>query len=461
MTKIKTNVHEQLSDLTTPVGLFLKIREQFPVLLMLESSDYESKENSFSFIGFDPLSSFILDDGKYEIRGPNQRKGTIKRNELTPTLEKFYEEHEILSGHPLAKKFNGMFGYFAFEAVRYYDTMPLHKVEPEHIPDVQFHFFRYVIAFDHYSNGLTILENRVGDEPSKMHEIISLVNRQSAGVFQFTAGEVDTNLSDADYMSLVTKAKAHCKRGDVFQLVLSRRFVQSFKGDDFNVYRALRAINPSPYLFYFDYGDFRIMGSSPEAQLVIREGKAEIHPIAGTIKRTGIAEEDHALAIRLSEDPKENAEHNMLVDLARNDLSKNCNEVGVSSNKIIQYFSHVIHLVSKVVGQKNDDASGFQVFEDSFPAGTLTGAPKYKAIELIARYEPNARGFYGGAIGYMSMEGNVNMAITIRSLMSRNHLLFYQAGAGIVIDSREKNELKEVENKVGAMRQAIKLAEKL
>ncbi len=268
-------------------------------------------------------------------------------------------------------------------------------------------------------------------------------------------------MSDEDYKQMVTLAKQHCQRGDVFQLVLSRRYSQKYTGDDINVYRALRAINPSPYLFYFDYGDFKIMGSSPEAQIVVRGSSVEIHPIAGTMKRTGNTELDNEVAKKLANDHKENAEHNMLVDLARNDLSKHCTDVQVSKNKVIQYFSHVIHLVSKVIATKPKDISSFQVFEDTFPAGTLSGAPKYKAIELINKYEPKERGFYGGAIGYVNFNGDMNMAITIRSVLSKNQELHYQAGAGIVIGSKEEMELQEVDNKLKAIQEATKMAKNL
>jgi anthranilate synthase component 1 len=326
------------------------------------------------------------------------------------------------------------------------------------IPDLQYHFFSYLIVFDHYSSRLTIIENLRENESSKLDEIISLVNRPTRSIYAFNPGAINSNMTGDHFKSMVTQAKAHCKRGDVFQMVLSRRFTQKFSGDDINVYRALRAINPSPYLFYFDYGDFKIMGSSPEAQIVVRGKRVEIHPIAGTMKRTGDNESDYRIAQELANDPKENEEHNMLVDLARNDLSKHCTKVHVSNNKVIQYFSHVIHLVSKVVGEKPTGVSSFQVFEDTFPAGTLSGAPKYKAIELINHYEPKERGFYGGAIGYVNFNGDMNMAITIRSVLSKDQELHFQAGAGIVIKSKEENELQEVENKLGAIQAAIKMA---
>ena len=288
------------------------------------------------------------------------------------------------------------------------------------------------------------------------------ISAQTHATFNFNCiDKPKSNLTDDDYKKMVNQAKAHCQRGDVFQLVLSRRFQQKFNGDEFNVYRALRSVNPSPYLFYFDYGDFKIFGSSPEAQLVVQNNKAEIHPIAGTFKRTGNDQKDADSALKLSKDPKENAEHVMLVDLARNDLSRNGSNVKVETYKEIQYFSHVIHLVSKVTAQLKANSSSLQVAADTFPAGTLSGAPKPKALELIEKYENLNRNTYGGAIGVIDFKGNYNHAIIIRSFLSKNHELFYQAGAGIVADSTPENELQEVFNKLGALNKALKFAETL
>ena len=359
----------------------------------------------------------------------------------------------------MTRWYNGVFGYSTYEPVRYYDSYTLDPDKKNtQVPDLQYHFFAYLIVFDHYTSRLTIIENLRDGESSRLMEIISMVNKPTRSIYAFNPGEISSNMSGDEFKSMVTHAKGHCKRGDVFQMVLSRRFTQKFTGDDINVYRALRAINPSPYLFYFDYGNFKIMGSSPEAQIVVRGNKVEIHPIAGTMKRTGDNEGDYKVAQALANDPKENEEHNMLVDLARNDLSKHCTNVHVSKNKVIQYFSHVIHLVSKVVGDKPEEISSFRVFEDTFPAGTLSGAPKFKAIELINHYEPKERGFYGGAIGYVNFNGDMNMAITIRSVLSKDQELHFQAGAGIVIKSQEENKLQEVENKLGAIQAAIELA---
>lgn len=444
-TKLYTTVKSQLADLVTPVSMYLKIREQYPISVLLESSDYQGKENSFSFIGFEPMDSF---------EDSNERKNVL--NELSD----FYNTYEIVSESELAKQFNGIFGYTSFESIKHFETItPSYQSS---IPDIRFHLFKYLLAFDHFSNQLHIIENRLSEnEPSQIEAINNLINQTNGARFSFSSKQEQSSLSDNEYKKLVSKAKEHCQRGDVFQLVLSRPYTQKFNGDEFNVYRALRSINPSPYLFYFDYGSYKLMGSSPEAQIVVKGNEAEIHPIAGTVKRTGNELEDEKAAQLLTIDPKENAEHVMLVDLARNDLSRTCTDVFVEKGMHLQYFSHVIHLVSIVKGKLPKDISPFEAMANSFPAGTLSGAPKYRALELINAYENQARGFYGGAIGYANFSGDLNMAIMIRSLMSMNNTLHFQAGAGIVVNSVEENELKEVENKLRALKTAIQMAETL
>ena len=274
-------------------------------------------------------------------------------------------------------------------------------------------------------------------------------------------GEVISPLTDEEHKANIRRGIAHCKRGDVFQIVLSRRFIQQYEGDDFKLYRALRSINPSPYLFYFDFGGFRIFGSSPETHCRIEGRRAYIDPIAGTTRRTGDAEADSKAAELLRKDPKENAEHVMLVDLARNDLSRNCHGVKVDFYKDMQYYSHVIHLVSRVSGELDEHADPILAFFDTFPAGTLSGAPKVRAMQLISEYEPHNRGAYGGCIGFIGFNGNLNQAITIRTFVSRNGELWFQAGGGIVAKSNEEYELQEVNNKLGALRKAIIMATNL
>ena len=346
--------------------------------------------------------------------------------------------------------------------MRYFEDIDIaKKANSLEIPDIYYAVYQNIIAFNHFNNEVYIFAHCYNTD-SNLEVIEQLLRTKNFASFNFKKdGEVTTNISDEDYKALVRKGKEHCQRGDVFQIVLSKRFSQKFKGDEFNVYRALRSVNPSPYLFYFDYGDFKIFGSSPEAQLVVKEGKAEIHPIAGTFKRTGNDEQDAELAKKLSADEKENAEHVMLVDLARNDLSRNGNNVTVETYREVQFFSHVIHLVSKVTGQKHDKTSTMQVVADTFPAGTLSGAPKHNAMKLIENYEKSSREFYGGAIGFMDFKGNFNHAIIIRSFLSKHHELHFQAGAGIVSESNEESELQEVYNKLGALNKALETAERI
>jgi len=359
---------------------------------------------------------------------------------------------------------NGLFGYTAYDAVPYFESLKFVSLKSENdsIPEIRYHFYKYVIAINHFQNTLDIIENLIGDDESNINQIEDQLYNRNIAAYNFEAlGVEKSNMNDEAYMQMVTKGIEHCKRGDVFQIVLSRQFSQAYRGDDFNVYRTLRSINPSPYLFYFDYGSYRLFGSSPETQLQIKSGKAFIHPIAGTFRRTGDDEKDQELARKLAADPKENAEHVMLVDLARNDLSRNASKVTVDSYKEIQYYSHVIHMVSEVSGVLNDNVSTVKVMADSFPAGTLSGAPKYKAMELIDRYENKNRGFYGGCIGFMGFNGSFNQAIMIRSFLSKNNTLYYQAGAGIVSESKEASELQEVNNKLAALKNAINLAGKI
>lgn len=462
MITIHTHSIKMLSDLTTPVSLFLKLREHFPEILLLESSDYSSKEDSQSFICFDPLLTLKYINDQYELKNhlDNNVTPNIAPN-ATGAIKVMLES--IQSIHSKNDKFNGVFGYTSFDMVQEFEGLKFDPNKPNYgIPALRYDLFRYIIAFDHFFDELYLIENEVDGQGSTLDRILSIISRQDHQTYPFNkTGSENGNMTDAYYLDIVEKAKSHCQRGDVFQMVLSRRFSQSFKGDEFNVYRALRSVNPSPYLFYYDYSGYRIFGSSPEAQMVVHQGKAEIHPIAGTFRRTGDYSQDQLLAQQLRDDPKENAEHIMLVDLARNDLSKNCTEVTVTKYKDVQFFSHVIHLVSKVVGKIKDGITGYQIFADTFPAGTLSGAPKYKALQLIDAYEPTARSFYGGGLGIIKLNGDLNHAIIIRSFLSVNGQLHYQSGAGIVIDSVPESELQEVHNKLAALKRAMGVAEDL
>lgn len=459
---LKTNYKKILADTITPVSIYLKIRDKYPNSILLESSDYHGNENSFSYICCNPIASITVQNNEIIQLFPdgNILKTQIESTTNVPQIVHDFSQKFEAENQDFKFINNGLFGYINYDAVQYFEEVAIRKKPGDvEIPEIYYAVYQNIIAINHFKNEAYIFAHCFHSE-SNIDEINQLIENKNFASYTYENGSEETsNLTDEEFKEHVELAKKHCFRGDVFQLVLSRRFSQSFKGDEFNVYRALRSINPSPYLFYFDYGNFKIFGSSPEAQLVVKNGKAEIHPIAGTFKRTGNDEKDLIVAKSLRQDEKENAEHVMLVDLARNDLSRNGQNVTVENYKEIQFFSHVIHLVSKVTGNKFDHAITFQVVADTFPAGTLSGAPKHKAMQLIEKYEKTNRAFYGGAIGFMDFQGNFNHAIIIRSFLSKNHHLFYQAGAGIVAKSSAENELQEVYNKLRALKKAIELAE--
>lgn len=461
---LKTKYKQILADTITPVSLYFKIRDKFPNSLLLESSDYHGNDNSFSYICCNPIASIKIEN---EIISKQFPDGTSEQIKIDASIDIPNVIQEFSSQFKSEKndfKFinNGLFGYISYDAVRYFEKVTIAKKENSNtIPDIYYAIYQNIIAINHFKNEAYIFCHSL-EGKDNIAEIEQLMQSRNIPSYKFSKqGEGFSNLTDHEFKHNVAIAKKHCFRGDVFQLVLSRRFTQGFKGDEFNVYRALRSINPSPYLFFFDYGDFKIFGSSPEAQIIVKNRKAEIHPIAGTFKRTGDDEKDAVLAKQLSEDKKENSEHVMLVDLARNDLSRNGHQVKVESYREVQFFSHVIHLVSKVTGHLHENATTMQVVADTFPAGTLSGAPKHRAMQLIEKYEKTNRNFYGGAIGFMDFEGNFNHAIMIRTFLSKNHQLHSQAGAGIVASSDEESEMQEVYNKLRALNTALDLAEQI
>ncbi len=452
-----------LADTITPVSIYLRVRDVYPNSLLLESSDYHGNENSYSFICLKPLAGFELDKGIVTETFPDGfvRQSEIKAHgDFNARFRNFLNAFEQ-SPDQEGVAVNGLFGYTSYDAIRYFETIKLQdrEVEGQKIPELRYHFYNYIIAINHFQNILHIIENRINGEPDELDRIETLLNSKNLALYSFNSkGNERSNMSDEEYMKMVAKGKEHCYRGDVFQVVFSRQYSQEFSGDEFNVYRALRSINPSPYLFYFDYGSYKIFGSSPESQLKIQKGKAHINPIAGTFRRTGDDEHDKLLAQKLSTDLKENAEHVMLVDLARNDLSRHSSDVQVERYREVQFFSHVIHLVSSVSGTLNDQSDITDMMTATFPAGTLTGAPKFKAMQIIDRYEKQNRGYYGGALGFLDFNGRFNHAIMIRTFLSKGNTLFYQAGAGIVAISQEESELQEVNNKLGALKKAIEMA---
>ncbi len=457
-----------IADLVTPVGIYLRIRDRFPNAILLESSDYHGNRNSMTYICFDVLSNIRVADNQVKISYSDGFEKDLMisvKNPLAEILDEYIRSFTIDSSfNGKEMDTNGLFGYTSYDAVKYFDSIHFeNKISEDcRIPEVNYSVYHFTIAINHFNNQLYLLENLIEGEDSRREEVNTILSNRTTGAFNFSPYENESsNLSDEEYIQMVRKGKEHCFRGDVFQIVLSRQFRQQFKGDEFNVYRALRSINPSPYLFFFDYGGYKLFGSSPEAQIVLKDKAARINPIAGTFKRTGNDEHDRQLAIDLTNDQKENAEHVMLVDLARNDLSRNSDHVSVKTFREVQFYSHVIHLVSEVTGELREGFNPVKIFGDSFPAGTLTGAPKFRAMELIDQYEGRNRGFYGGALGYLGFNGDINHAIMIRSFLSKNNTLFYQAGAGIVAASNEQKELDEVGNKLGALKKAIIIGEEI
>ncbi len=464
--RIKTEVKQILADTITPVSVYLRMRDLFPQSILLESSDYHTSEDSYSFICLQPFASFSVEGGRITIRdgsGNVEERKTGPGISVPDEMNAFIQSFETDGQDPRIRT-NGFFGYCSYDAVKYFEDIRIAEdpADAYCVPEIVYSVYRIIIAINHFQNTLTILENRTPGYESRINYIESLLYNRNFATYPFNpSSDEESNMNDRDYMEMVTRGKEHCFRGDVFQIVLSRQFSQGFTGDEFNVYRCLRSINPSPYLFYFDFGSYRIFGSSPEALLQIKDRIAYIHPIAGTFPRSGDDEKDKDTAIRLTRDKKENAEHIMLVDLARNDLSRNAEHVTVENYREIQFYSHVIHMVSKVSGMLPEDYNAVRVMGDTFPAGTLSGAPKYRAMELIDRYENQNRGFYGGGIGFLGFNGEFNHAIMIRSFLSKNNTLYYQAGAGIVAESVEENELNEVNNKLAALKKAIEMAREI
>lgn len=466
-TKIKTTVKSTLSDLFTPIGIYVRLRDHFRDTILLESAGNQNSENSFSFIAVNAIAgieirNFVEAEIKFPLESP--QKINIEKEKLTDLLQNFSKTFECeIPKHDIGKQAQGFFGYTSYDAIPFFENIKFKEISEENkIPLLRYRLYQYVIAINHHNDEMFLIENKIEGLKSEISTIENLINQKNAPVFPFEImGDETSNLTDEAYKNSVELAKKHCFRGDVFQLVLSRRFEQKFRGDEFNVYRALRNINPSPYLFFFDYGDYKLIGSSPESQLIIKNKQAIIHPIAGTFKRTGNVEKDLESAEELKKDPKENAEHTMLVDLARNDLSICGKNTQVSKLKEIQFFSHVIHMVSEVVTEVSENQNPFEMIATTFPQGTLSGAPKFRAMQLIDDYEKTSRSYYGGCIGFVGFDGSCNQAIMIRTFLSKNNTLFYQAGAGIVAKSSAESELQEVNNKLGALKKAISKAEKI
>lgn len=458
--KVDCETLESLADTVTPVTVYLRVRDRFPGSLLLECGDYRGTENSLSYICVNPISSIRVEGGRIieePLTGDAISHKVAAREEVVSALEEFVYSFEFEN----SEVSNGVFGYTSYPAVQYFEEIEFRERENKiEIPELFYSLYEYLIVIDHFRSSMKLIRNRVEGERNScltLEELHTLITSSPIATYPFSCEEQHPEISEEDHREIIRRCKSHIFRGDVFQIVPSRRFTQRFEGDEFNVYRTLRSINPSPFLFFFDYRTFRILGSSPEAQLVVKNGEANIYPIAGTYPRLG-GLTDSELADKLSKDPKESSEHVMLVDLARNDLSRHCRDVHVKVFKEVQFFSHVVHLVSRVTGTLRDPGAVVRVFADTFPAGTLTGAPKFKAMELIDRFEKDERAFYGGAVGMFTSKGECVHAIMIRSMLSKDGVLYQQAGGGIVADSSEDDEVREVLGKVGAPKRAVELA---
>lgn len=466
--QLRTRVKKLLSDIYTPVGIYLRVRDRFRDTILLESTDYHTTANSYSFIGIQAIGGIeIMDFNTIEYKLPGEKTQQQSLSDVNNIPELLWNYLQTFEVEPAQDKIvtmaQGVFGYTSYDAIQFFDTIQLQSktCKPE-IPLIRYRLYQYVIIINHFKDEMYLCEHIVPGIKSEIATIETLIKNKDVPAYPFVVkGQEVSNMEDTFYVQMVEKGIEHACKGDVFQLVLSRRFQQAYTGDEFNVYRALRSINPSPYLFYFDYGDYKLMGSSPESQVILKEGKAIIHPIAGTFKRTGDEDKDRQLAEQLLQDAKENAEHVMLVDLARNDLSRLCDKVTVTHFKQIQYYSHVIHLVSEVTGKLRQKVNPFGLLAVSFPAGTVSGAPKYKAMQLIDALEPTPRSYYAGCIGFMGFDGSCNHALMIRTMLSKQNILHYQAGAGIVSASNPQSELQEVHNKLNALKTAIELAQTL
>ena len=463
-----TSRHKKLlADTLTPVSIYLKLRDRFVNTILLESSDYHGNENSFSYICCDPVAFFKLNNDVVTQQFPDGSTTTTKLENRKDAVKALYAFAKSFNAEKNTFPFitNGLFGHMTYDSVQYFEDIDLKPASTEtEIDQILYQVYRYVIVINHFKNELYLFEHQYGapSDDEGFEELEILIKNRNFPKYDFhIVSEESSNVTDDEMRTVIRKGIDHCLRGDVFQIVPSRRFSRQFQGDEFNVYRALRSINPSPYLFYFDYGSYKIFGSSPEKQIYIKNGQAEIHPIAGTFRRTGDDLADAEAAQNLLNDPKETAEHVMLVDLARNDLSRSCNAVQVTNYKEVQYYSHVIHLVSKVVGKMNANVNPLQLVADTFPAGTLSGAPKHNAMKLIDQMETSNRSIYGGAIGFMDFNGDFNHAIAIRTFLSKDNTLFYRAGMGVVAKSDVESELQEINNKLAALRQAIKVAEQI
>lgn len=467
---------EIIADLETPVSAYHKVSKESKYSFLLESVEGGENFGRYSFIGFDPV--FILKTEK-DVSAVLDSSGDIKDTSEDPyeLFKKFLAKYSVVN--PDLPFSPGAVGYFGYDTIRFIE--PTLKKSYENIeecttfPDAYFMVPGIVLVFDHVKHKIYVINNVLVDKTSDLSRIyedskekINLVISKLStphNLVPLTLSskeinkKVDSNISKEEWIDIVNKAKEHIKAGDIFQIVLSQRFcIEKENLDSFTIYRALRSINPSPYLYYLNFGGFQIVGSSPEILVKCSpEGDAQVRPIAGTRRRGFNKQRDEELALEMLNDPKERAEHIMLVDLGRNDLGRVCEYGSVKVDRLmeVEKYSHVQHIVSNVTGKLKPDNDSIELIKACFPAGTVSGAPKIRAMEIIYNLEKSARGPYAGCIGYLGFNNEVNTAITIRTMLVRDNKIFIQAGAGIVADSDPELEYLETQNKAAALVQTI------
>lgn len=461
------------ADLLTPVLAYLRIRSKGDFSFLLESVEGIGRLARYSFIGHSPSATIISDDEKLVISSDKGMK------EESSNLLAYLSNQVDSFKHPeiddLPDFTGGIVGYLGFEVVAEIEkNINFNNVKMDQFPEAMLGLFDSIIAFDHYKHRIILITNIFVREGSDLEELYNNAKKKIEDLkliiqkpvelpetFQLT-GTINNEINVSNFQNKIEKIKNNIYEGDVFQLVLSERFSSDYEGDLVNLYRSLRIINPSPYMYIFEFNkDLTIIGTSPEDLLKVQNSKATILPIAGTRRRGNTETEDIELEKDLLSDEKEIAEHTMLVDLARNDLGRVCkhNTVKLTEKMTIHRFSHVMHIVSRVEGELNNKSNCIDALKASFPAGTVSGAPKIRAIQLINEYEEVSRGPYAGSVGYIDFKGNLDMCIAIRTLFADGKNIYWQAGAGIVADSKPELELREIKNKSAVLESALKYAE--
>ena len=470
-TTTQTIIREISADLETPISVYMKLRGEGASFL-LESVEGGEHIARYSFIGVQPKAQYIIRDNDIEIKDANGTRTTQYAGDPTCFLQEEMNRFKLTPQAGVPRFIGGLVGYLGYESVRFFEPTLGSKMKRGAIPDGIFLLADTVVAFDHARRSLSLIANVLnGDVESanrKLDEIESRIHQPlpPAQPHEVKPSRTRSNMTQGRYEDMVRDAREHIAAGDIFQVVLSQRFTRATNVEPFDVYRAVRRLNPSPYMFFFDFGivddePYYLVGSSPEMFVRLEGRTASLRPIAGTRPRGADSNADAALVQELLADPKERAEHVMLVDLGRNDLGRICGfgTVRISDFFMVEKYSHVMHIVSHVEGKLRPDLTAFDLVRAAFPAGTVSGAPKVRALEIISDLEPDPRGAYAGMVGYFGFDGSMDTCLAIRTMVGRGNTFTVQAGAGIVADSDPNKEFQETVNKASAMLKAIEIAE--